>query len=273
MKRLVLFTTGLLFLILILFAVLIVPKKTIPILMYHSISSEGGRETDGIIFSPDMFEKQMQYLADSHYQVVSLEEVSRLVRSGKKIPPHWIALTFDDGHRDFYTRVYPILKKHGFHASIFVVINWIGRLESNLNWNHLRRLVKDNLISIGSHTVSHKLLPLLTPQEAQEEILRSKLILEEKLKKPVVSFCYPAGALSEGIKEMVKEAGYEHAVGTAYARGEFKDNDVYVFRRVVVTKSSKIPLVFRLMISGYYTPTRELILKLLNIKTPRALYS
>lgn len=271
-EKAALIISGLFLLILILLAVVILPERTTPILMYHSISSPEGWGSGNLDVPVDRFAKQMQYLADHNYEVVSLEKLAAFVRSGKKIPPRWVVLTFDDGHRDFYTQAYPILKKHGFPATIFVAINWIERLQSNISWAHLKRLAHDESISIGSHTISHSLLPLLSPEEAKQEIGESKRILEEKIGRPIASFAYPAGAVSESIKEMVQEAGYEYAVGTTYQKGKFRDNDVYLLRRVIVTQFSQYPLVFRLMISGYYTPAREWILRIFNIKTPRKLH-
>lgn len=271
-KRAASILPGMFLILMILAAALILPGRTTPILMYHSISSEADERSNHLVVPTDLFTKQMEYLADHDYEVVSLEKLARFVRSGKKVSPRWIVLTFDDGDLNFYTEAYPILKRHRFPASVFVVTNWAGRLPSNLSWSHLNKLTGDDLISIGSHTISHPLLPLLSPREAEQEILGAKRILEERLGRPVVSFAYPSGAVSESVKEMVQEAGYEYSVGTAYRRGEFRDDDVYLLRRVVVTQSSRYPLVFRLMTSGYDTPIRELILRIFNIKTPRKLH-
>ena len=114
---------------------------------------------------------------------------------------------------------------------------------------------------------------MLDLKEAKKEVFLSKVIFEKKLKEPVDSFAYPFGAVDDSIKKMIKEAGYKVAVGTAYQRGQFKNYDIYVLRRVFVSKLSKYPFVFRFMVSGYYIPTRELILRVLNIKTPRAFYA
>lgn len=258
-------------LISILFVSLIVPKRTIPILMYHAIS-EVDQKDDPIDIPVMVFKKQMQYLADHNYQVISLRELGTLMRLGKKVSNNAVVLTFDDGDKNFYTQAYPILKKHGFSASIFLVNNWIERTPGNLNWDDIKKLKADDSIDIGAHTLSHRLLPLLSPDEAKKEIRHSKLILEDKLQIPILSFAYPVGALNREVKMMVEEAGYEQAVGTNYQRGQFKDHDVFILKRVVMKKFSKNPLLFRLIVSGYYVPVKELFQKVFNIKTPRKLY-
>lgn len=68
---------------------------------------------------------------------------------------------------------------------------------------------------------------------------------------------------------LLQALGYRGAVGTVYRRNEFKTDDVFNLRRVYVSQYSAMPLMFRFMLSGYYGPTRALILRGLNIKVPR----
>jgi len=253
----------------------IIPERAVPILMYHSISNVDPTNSS-LVISRDFFSRQMQYIKEHDYDVISLDKLVRMMREGVDIPQNYVVLTFDDGYRDFYTDAYPVLKKHGFTATIFLTTGYLGKGAGYMpciSWEEAEELAEDDLIDIGSHTLSHHLLPLLSLEEAREEIFLSKQILEERFRKPVTTFCYPAGALDDSIKEIVKEAGYETAVGTAYQRGQYKNDDFYVLKRVFVSNISSHPLVFRFMLSGYFVPTRELILKVLNINVPRALYS
>lgn len=236
--------------------------------MYHSISTV---EEKGNILSidKDVFKKQMEYLIRHNYRVVSLEKVVQMMREGKNIPHNLVVLTFDDGHSDFYNVAYPIIKEHHFNVTMFFIVDVIGKDKDYLTYNKLNELQKDGLVDIGSHSLTHKPLISLSSQDARQEILNSKLILEKELKRPIVTFSYPFGATDNLIKKMVRECGYEVAVGTTYQRGKFEDDDIYMLKRMFVSKASKYPIVFRFMVSGYYVPTRELILKILNIKTPR----
>jgi len=95
------------------------------ILMYHRLVPEGGaysgtRESD--------FRRQMEFLAH-HFNVVSVEELVQRTREKLPIPENAVALTFDDGYRDFYEIAYPILKELGLPATIYVVTDFIdGKL-------------------------------------------------------------------------------------------------------------------------------------------------
>lgn len=272
LKRLFVLSTSLSLFSLIIFFIFIAPYRTLPILMYHSITNVG-EKGNILTLSEDIFKRQMQYLAKHNYYVTSLRKVAQMIKEGEDISNNWVVLTFDDGYRDFYSQVYPILKERQFNATVFVIVNSLEKNKNSLNWEQVEQLAKDDLIDIGVHTLSHRMLPLLTPFEAKKEISLSKQILGMKLKEPIVTFCYPYGALDDSTKEMVKEAGFKVAVGTAYQRGQFRDNDIYILKRVFVSRVSKYPFVFRFMLSGYYVPTREFILRLLNIKVPRDFYA
>jgi peptidoglycan/xylan/chitin deacetylase (PgdA/CDA1 family) len=71
------------------------------------------------------FDKQMQYLS-KHYKVLPLTELLNLIKSGKDLNDHYCAITFDDGWRDNYTNAYPILRKYGLPATIFLTTNFLN---------------------------------------------------------------------------------------------------------------------------------------------------
>ncbi|MFH1492689.1 MAG: polysaccharide deacetylase family protein [Candidatus Omnitrophota bacterium] len=174
--------------------------------MYHSISAV--EEKNNLSLPKNIFDKQMQYLSKNNYKIISLSEAANLIKQGSSIPNNLLVLNFDDGYRDFYGRAYTILKKYQFKATVFVIIDSLGE-KNNLSWEQAQDLAKDDLIDIGAHSLSHRILPLLSREEARKEIFLSKLILETRLNKTIESFCYPYGVLDDSIKELVKEAGFD----------------------------------------------------------------
>ena len=85
-----------------------------------------------------------------------------------------------------------------------------------MNWENVREMASSGM-EIGSHTISHPILSFLPDSQARTEIAGSKALLEEELRQPVRSFCYPngkSGDFSEITKKLLKEAGYTSAVTT-----------------------------------------------------------
>ena len=93
------------------------------ILRYHSVSSAADGThlclDPGLAVLPEHFDRQCAYLR-RHYRVISLDEMVDSLQAGRALPPKAVALTFDDGYLDNYTRAFPILRRHGLNATFYV---------------------------------------------------------------------------------------------------------------------------------------------------------
>jgi peptidoglycan/xylan/chitin deacetylase (PgdA/CDA1 family) len=170
---------------------------------------------------PEQFRWQMRYLAEHGHQVLPLAELYRALNAGQTLPQRSVVLTFDDGFADNYIRAYPILREHAFPATIFLTVGFIGaatlpvlsdvhHVLPPLTWEQVNEMGRHG-VAFGSHTLTHPSLPRLPQEEARHEVHASRLLLEEKLGRPVPFFCYPRGRFTRAVKDMVKQAGYTGA--------------------------------------------------------------
>jgi len=81
-----------------------------------------------------------------------------------------------------------------------------------MDWDDLRSL-DCNLITVGSHTLSHPILTTLSADEIESEILESRTCLEQRLQRKVDFFCYPNGAYDKRAYQLVQKT-YRAAVTT-----------------------------------------------------------
>jgi len=88
------------------------------ILMYHGIG-KGKFMRPSLCVSEKNFDQHVRHLV-RHYRVLPLGKAVDLLERGDPLPNHSVALTFDDGYRDNYEKAFPILKKYGCPATIFV---------------------------------------------------------------------------------------------------------------------------------------------------------
>jgi len=227
-----------------------------PIIMYHSITPQAKVE-NRLQVSTSLFKRQMQFLKIHHYNIIPLEKLGEMIRDKQKIPAKTVAITIDDGYEDNYVYAYPVLKKLGFPATIFIVVNEVGRPNGGrLSWGQIKQMRDSGLITIGSHTLDHPYLPeVKSEEELKRQIFESKKILEEKLSTPVVAFCYPAGRFNAHIRDLVIQAGYKCAVATGLGR-RFSNQDVYVLKRVRISEADNL-FDFWAKISGYYNSFRS----------------
>src|SRR5215475_6402536 len=94
------------------------------ILTYHRFSADG-HDDDGK--TPALqFAKQLEYLT-AHYDVVPLSRMVERITSSAPLPPRLAAVTIDDGYRDAYEVAYPLLRRYGISASLFVVTEFADR--------------------------------------------------------------------------------------------------------------------------------------------------
>ncbi|MCM3693302.1 polysaccharide deacetylase family protein [Neobacillus niacini] len=106
----------------------------VPVLMYHQIIPESQLKKhhfteDGdineMVLTLEEFTKQMDYLKDENYTVLSLKEFEGFMTNQKKVPAKSVLITFDDGFKNVFEFAYPVLKKHGFYAVDFIITGLI----------------------------------------------------------------------------------------------------------------------------------------------------
>jgi len=233
------------------------PKYTVPILMYHEIGYGKGN----FFVTPEEFVKQMEYIKKNGYEVITFDELVRSIKDKKSLKRNKVVITFDDGYKDNFQYAYPVLKKHGFPATIFLISDFAGKTLSNgkefLNWDQMVLMSKDG-ISFGGHTKTHFYLGVVKDERAAfEQIAGSKKAIEEKIGMPVDYFCYPSGGFNEKTKELVAKAGYKGACTTNRGFAKF-NRDVYELKRIKVTNSDMAkPFSFWVKLSGYYNILRK----------------
>ncbi|SFI41445.1 polysaccharide deacetylase family protein [Selenomonas caprae] len=198
------------------------------VLNYHKIDNT----FISLAVRPDDFEAQMKYLSENGYHTISPDELYDSLAGTGELPENPVLITFDDGYVDNYTNAYPILKKYGFKATIFVITSFLGKDKNYMTWDQAREL-DANGISIESHTVDHKSMTDLTDEQLRMELVESKKKAEKELGHPVEYMAYPTGTYNLHIAEMVKEAGYKAAFTIKYGNVD-KASNIYALERVPI---------------------------------------
>ena len=207
------------------------------VLMYHSVHNSNRNVSYPYSISIDNFEKQILYLkriAD----FVSFDEIigSNDLINDQKLK---LILTFDDGYKNNYSLIYPILEKNNIPAIIFLTINFINcEYKTFLNWSDIIEMNSNPLITFGSHCCFHSNLTSLRKEDAKEEISKSKFMLENKLGNKVNYFSYPSGGYNQNIIQSVKDCGYKVAFKDRM-HFDKENNNPYSIGRVSVDQSNE----------------------------------
>ena len=206
-------------------------KDGILILMYHHIDIPPKDEKNKKLWvNIKKFNQQMAYLKKHGYSSITFKDLMRHIQESSQLPEDPVIITFDDGAENIYTNAFPILKKNGFKACIFLIAE-----QSTLKIDQLKEMQIYG-IEFGSHTKTHPNLLEISSDRIREEILDSKKILEERLNTKIIVFAYPygQGAYIERIKQVVKEGGYFFACGIKRGKQTLPINNPHSLNRILI---------------------------------------
>jgi peptidoglycan/xylan/chitin deacetylase (PgdA/CDA1 family) len=175
------------------------------VLMYHLILEEPTTSLTGLFVRPSEFDSHMAMLKSEGYEFLFADEYT--YTSGKSV-----MVTVDDGYEDNYTEMFPILKKYGVKATIFVIAGKIG-WDGYLTADQIKEMSDSGLVSIQSHTVWHQSLTSMSESNIRQELSDSISILEGITGRSVRALSYPAGSYNSYVMNIAKDY-YDYAYTT-----------------------------------------------------------
>ncbi|MCD6527335.1 MAG: polysaccharide deacetylase family protein [Desulfuromonas sp.] len=165
----------------------------------------------------DVFEQQLAYLKQHHYQVLTVGEIVETMAAGKPLPERCVALTVDDSYQSFMTGAMPLLRRYGYRATLFVNTGSVGA-KSYLDWNELRTLQAEG-IEIGNHSASH---PYFITHEqrnpdgwmawAAADLNKAQDNFVRELGFQPQLFAYPYGEYSPSLMNLMEQVGFTAAL-------------------------------------------------------------
>lgn len=221
--------------------------ENIPVLLYHHIAAkeeieEYGWENNGSIISTESFKEQMEYLNKNDYHTATLNELELFIDGKLELPKKTVVITFDDGYLSNTEYVYPIMKRYGFKATIFMVGETSTRDEIYLNPGELLHIPAteiykyEDVFEFGCHTYGlHNtdengipLLESLSKDEVIEDLTINMKLFNTK------HMAYPYGRYDSNIIGYLQELGYKMAFTVKHGYVA-KDASKYELPRVVIS--------------------------------------
>lgn len=189
----------------------------LPIMLYHRIAPAGAPHSTRFRLTPEQFEQQLAYLSASGFHSVTAEQWRECAQFRRPLPRRSVLITFDDGYRDFASHAWPLLRRYGFGAHVFLVSEhvagfnaWdddLGERIPLLDWDTIVGLAEQGVV-FGSHSATHRRLTALSPTAVAEECLRSRATLEERLGRTVSTIAYPWGDVDAVVEHLAGASGY-----------------------------------------------------------------
>lgn len=181
------------------------PRPGVVVLVYHRVGGGSDLEMD---LPVELFEQQIEELAAGGQVVPLAAALDRLLSGspvGAEVMP--IAVTFDDGARDFADVALPVLVRFGIPVTLYASTCNIEEREpfahgaEPLSWQALSDACSTGLVDVGSHTHTHRLLDRASGAELTEELDRSIELIATRLGRPPLDFAYPKALRARGDNE------------------------------------------------------------------------
>lgn len=210
-----------------------VMTERLPILMYHRIAPDGLEALSRYRVDPAAFEEQLRYLRDANFYSVTLDMWRRAVALKRPLPGRAVLFTFDDGYEDFFTYAWPLLKRYGFTATVFLVAGLVGQTNhwdkqygevvSLLDWEQIRELRAEG-VQFGAHSLTHSPLTAVSHANVVQECAQAMINLKTHLPTTIPALAYPYGDTDPAIQHLTGACGYVYGLTCRQSLSSLNDS-------------------------------------------------
>ncbi len=217
--------------------------QVVPILVYHHFA----KKCQSLLCMPtDIFDKQMKYLKNNGYRVITLGELLGFLRYRHAVPKKSVVITIDDGYGSAYQIAYPILKRYGFKATLFIYTDFVGSSSSAITYDQLREMKADGF-EVGSHTLSHADLTKRRRGESEKaywarirkELVTSRKIIDRKLGQKTRYLSLPYGNYNDKVLRLCEQVGYKMSLSVQRGGNPFFADPLFLRRDQVLERDMK----------------------------------
>ncbi len=256
---------------------------SIAILAARGNSARTRAQADGVItglyfHNPNgrLFAKCVDWLVRHNYAFISVHDVIRHLEQGEGVPRGAVWLSFDDGWRGILTNVIPLAVSRHVPITLFIpsgiiegdgLFPWLDHqrhapTRDSITAGEMEELATLPEVTLGSHTVSHRVLPGCSETDAYTELARSRRALESRTGRRVAAFAYPEGKYDGTEDHLLKASGYRLAATVDNAFITRTSNPCFV-PRLAVADDIWLPEAICCML-GIWRPAIDPIKKLLS---------
>jgi peptidoglycan/xylan/chitin deacetylase (PgdA/CDA1 family) len=222
----------------------ILARSHVPVLCFHQIRPWRAADSPSaraIITPPQRFAEQIAALARAGYTTITPDQLLSYLQFGVRLPDRPVLLTFDDASEGQYSSALPVLVKHRFTATFFVMTvvldkpNWLSR--------HQVRDLHRRGMTIGSHTWDHHPVTRYAGADWRTQLIEPARELSHLTGAPVRYFAYPYGVWNQAALPHVASAGYQAAFQLSEAQDPSRP--LLTIRRILAVSSLDGPALIR----------------------------
>jgi poly-beta-1,6-N-acetyl-D-glucosamine N-deacetylase len=212
-------------------------RPYVAVLVWHDVVA--GEKQVWFDTTLETFRSQLAAIARGGFHVITLEMLRRHLEAGAPVPSRPLVLTFDDNGAGIYANAFPLLRKYGFHAVLFVHTNYVGRTTSKRHntWDQLRAMERSGLVTVQSLTANHPQdLRALSDADVVHELRLSSFSLEHRLGHAPYALAYPYDNYDERVARLAAANGYELGFSEDWGNAGDSSNLLMLHRYSILTR-------------------------------------
>jgi biofilm PGA synthesis lipoprotein PgaB len=206
-------------------------RNKVAVLTYHHLALN----ESSVTISPDRFESHLEALKKNGFRIISMADFVRFLQQNAPVPPNAVVITFDDGYESVYQYAYPLLKRQGMTATVFLIVSYIEdgtvRQPRILTWSEIEAMHRDGFsfyshsydshesVFINGKETSELVVKLTNPGTGKQEtdseyrarissdLRKADDILHAKLGNAINLLCLPHGQYNQEVVRQANQAG------------------------------------------------------------------
>ena len=172
---------------------------TCPVFMYHSVGKNSAGVST-ICVKTENLEEQFKYLLENGYSPIWFEDIDHIEDYERPV-----ILMFDDGWRDNYTELWPLVERYQVKVTICPVPAFTDVSHHHLTSDMIHEMCQSEYIRFESHTYKHGYLDQMTSQEQYDELVDSRLWITRMTGRQPIVLCYPTGITTDYVQRLIRD--------------------------------------------------------------------
>lgn len=212
-------------------------RPYVAVLVWHDVVA--GEKDVWFDTTAATFRSQLDAIARGGFHVITLETLRRHLEGRTTIPARSLVLTFDDNGAGIFTNAFPLLRRYGFHAALFVHTNYVGKTTSKRHntWDQLQEMERSGLITVQSLTANHPQdLRALSDTAVVHELRLSRFSLEHRLGHAPYALAYPYDNYDDRVARLAAANGYELGFSEDWGNAGDSSSLLEVHRYSILTR-------------------------------------
>lgn len=227
-------------------------QAAVPVLVYHRFAATA---LDSMTLSLARFEAQLDLIERLGGRVIAMDELLAWRRGEQaRLPQRALVLSADDGHRSQYEQMAPRLRERGWPVTLFVYPSAISNAGYAMRWEQLQALAAGPGCSVQSHSYWHpdflrerrRLAPAEFRRFVDDQLRRSKRVLEQRLQREVSQLAWPFGLSDADLWAQAADCGYRAGFALGNRSVRPADPELALPRHLMVDSVGERALAARL---------------------------